>query len=166
MRGRWLTCLEIPPTAKLTPVPWWGNPINRVINTTAPAAHGLPIWKQSNVSLSSTLSKLGAAIWQYLTPLGHYQNIFTSVWKTSTNNQPPRKATLLCVSQESATGRLGLFLVCSNAWPLHTLLLHSLCFLLQIPTLHGDQGYINRGTCSYPELTSCHVLTSAYVIIF
>ncbi len=28
------------------------------------------------------------------------------------------------------------------------------------------QGYINRGTCSYPELTSCHVLTSAYVIIF
>ena len=28
------------------------------------------------------------------------------------------------------------------------------------------QGYINRGTCSHPELTSCHVLTSAYVIIF
>ena len=28
------------------------------------------------------------------------------------------------------------------------------------------QGYINRGTCSQPELTSCHVLTSAYVIIF
>ena len=29
-----------------------------------------------------------------------------------------------------------------------------------------EQGYINRGTCSYPELTMCHVLTSAYVIIF
>ena len=28
------------------------------------------------------------------------------------------------------------------------------------------QGYINRGTCSYPKPTSCHVLTSAYVIIF
>ena len=28
------------------------------------------------------------------------------------------------------------------------------------------QGYINRGTCSYPEPTSCHVLTSAYVTIF
>ena len=28
------------------------------------------------------------------------------------------------------------------------------------------QGYINRGTCSHPELTSGHVLTSAYVIIF
>ena len=28
----------------------------------------------------------------------------------------------------------------------------------------GKQGYIIRGTCSYPELTSCHVLTSAYVI--
>ena len=28
------------------------------------------------------------------------------------------------------------------------------------------QGYINRGTCSQPELTSCHVLPSAYVIIF
>ena len=31
---------------------------------------------------------------------------------------------------------------------------------------HHNQGYINRGTCSYPEPTSCHVLTSAYVIIF
>ena len=30
----------------------------------------------------------------------------------------------------------------------------------------STQGYINCGTCSYPELTSCHVLTSAYVIIF
>ena len=30
----------------------------------------------------------------------------------------------------------------------------------------GRQGYINRGTCSQPELTSCHVLPSAYVIIF
>ena len=28
------------------------------------------------------------------------------------------------------------------------------------------QGYINRGTCSQPELTSGHVLSSAYVIIF
>ena len=32
--------------------------------------------------------------------------------------------------------------------------------------LSDTQGYINRGTCSYSELTSCHVLTSAYVIIF
>ena len=31
---------------------------------------------------------------------------------------------------------------------------------------HPSQGYINRGTCSQPELTSCHVLPSAYVIIF
>ena len=38
--------------------------------------------------------------------------------------------------------------------------------LQRIPTFAGIQGYINRGTCSYPELTSCHVLTSAYVIIF
>ena len=30
----------------------------------------------------------------------------------------------------------------------------------------SHQGYINRGTCSQHELTSCHVLTSAYVIIF
>ena len=32
--------------------------------------------------------------------------------------------------------------------------------------IYVTQGYINRSTCSYPELTSCHVLTSAYVIIF
>ena len=28
------------------------------------------------------------------------------------------------------------------------------------------QGYISCGTCSYPELTEDHVLTSAYVKIF
>ena len=28
------------------------------------------------------------------------------------------------------------------------------------------QGYINRGTCSHPELTPCHVLTSAHEVIF
>ena len=38
--------------------------------------------------------------------------------------------------------------------------------LQRIPTFAGIQGYINRSTCSYPELTSCHVLTSAYVMIF
>ena len=31
---------------------------------------------------------------------------------------------------------------------------------------NSGQGYINRGTCSSPELTSGHVLSSAYVIIF
>ena len=29
-----------------------------------------------------------------------------------------------------------------------------------------DQGCISCGTCSYPELTEDHVLTSAYVKIF
>ena len=31
---------------------------------------------------------------------------------------------------------------------------------------HGHQGCISCGTCSYPELTEDHVLTSAYVKIF
>ena len=30
----------------------------------------------------------------------------------------------------------------------------------------GGQGCISCGTCSYPELTEDHVLTSAYVKIF
>ena len=30
----------------------------------------------------------------------------------------------------------------------------------------GTQGCISCGTCSYPELTEDHVLTSAYVKIF
>ena len=36
-------------------------------------------------------------------------------------------------------------------------------YILQVTT---DQGCISCGTCSYPELTEDHVLTSAYVKIF
>ena len=32
--------------------------------------------------------------------------------------------------------------------------------------IDGNQGCISCGTCSYPELTKDHVLTSAYVKIF
>ena len=36
----------------------------------------------------------------------------------------------------------------------------------QFKKVHGLQGCISCGTCSYPELTEDHVLTSAYVKIF
>ena len=52
--------------------------------------------------------------------------------------------------------------ICAFVW---TDTLFSLCVCLATLLLHCVfvcvQGYINRGTCSYPELTSCHVLTSA-----
>ena len=37
---------------------------------------------------------------------------------------------------------------------------------LKIPSPRVHQGCISCGTCSYPELTEDHVLTSAFVKIF
>ena len=44
-----------------------------------------------------------------------------------------------------------------------TLILHQFIILLCVII---EQGCISCGTCSYPELTEDHVLTSAYVKIF
>ena len=45
-------------------------------------------------------------------------------------------------------------------------ILHSLSFRFRPGTNHVNQGCIFRLTCSHPQLTEDHVLTSAYVKIF
>ena len=43
---------------------------------------------------------------------------------------------------------------------------HAVKILIDVMRQHRDQGCIFRLTCSHPELTEDHVLTSAYVKIF